>query len=244
MAKSWQFLYGTNPVLAALSAQKRVFDALYIAEPLSEKSKIISKANELGINFRGVNKLEIEKYATGKQHQGVVLKASELKPQLIKDINEIGRVKEESTWVCLDHITDPQNFGSILRSAFFFGVAGVIIPTRNMAPLSTAVAKVSSGAIEWLDIYQTPELYTFLLTMKSSGFTIIGADINKKALRLKTPPTLSKKNVLVLGNEGVGMSKKLLSICDSLHYIPGGSSTIDSLNVGSAASIFLYSLLA
>jgi 21S rRNA (GM2251-2'-O)-methyltransferase len=243
MAKSWQFLYGVNPVLAALDAQKRVFEALYLAEPLSEKSKVISKANELGINFQSVNKIEIEKYATGKQHQGVVLKASELKPQLIKDINEIGRVKE-GTWICLDHITDPQNFGSILRSAFFFGVSGVIIPTRNMAPLSTAVAKVSSGAIEWLDIYQTPELFTFLLTMKASGFNIIGADLSKKAVKLKSPPTLCKKNVLVLGNEGVGISKKLQSMCDSLHYIPGGSSTIDSLNVGSAASIFLYSLLA
>lgn len=242
MAKSWQFLYGVNPVLAALESQKRVFDALYIAEPLSEKHKVISKANELGLNFHSVSRLEIEKYATGKQHQGVILKASELKAPLIKDLNEIGSVKE-GVWICLDHITDPQNFGSILRSAFFFNVQGIVIPTRNMAPLSTSVAKVSSGAIEYLNIYQTPELSSFLQTMKRDGWSVIGADVGKKAKPLKTLQK-SEKTVLVLGNEGVGISKKLQSVCNSLHYIPGGTPTIDSLNVGSAASVFLYTLLA
>ena len=236
----WQHLFGINSVLAALNAQKRIFQTLMIAEPITEKHTIVSKANELGINYKVVDRNEVEKWATGKNHQGVVLKASEIKPIGIKSIKEISDYGAR-VWICLDHVTDPQNFGSILRSAYFFGVNGILIPTRNTAPLSSTVSKVSSGSMEYLDIYETHDLASFVQEMKDDGWTIIGASSEKGSKELKS---LQKrlKTLVVMGNEGEGISRKMKKICDEVYFIKGGNGTVDSLNVGCAAGIFLYNI--
>lgn len=236
----WQHLFGINSVLAALNAQKRIFQALLISEPVSEKHSIVSKANELNLNFKIVERKEIEKLATGKNHQGVVLKASELKPTPIKDPKEI--IDDgPSVWLGLDHVTDPQNFGSILRSAYFFGVQGILIPTRNTAPLSTTVSKVSSGSMEYLDIYETHDFTNFVQDMKKENWYVVGGSVEKGSKVLKS---ISKKHkiLLLLGNEGDGISKKLKKLCDEVYFIRGGNESVDSLNVGCAAGIFLYSI--
>jgi 21S rRNA (GM2251-2'-O)-methyltransferase len=231
-----QLLYGINPVLAALTANKRTFYNLYMSEPLHEKHSIISKANELGFKFSTLSKEKLEKYAQGKPHQGVVLKASELTPRVLKDPKDLP--KGNQLWVCLDQITDPQNLGSIIRASYFFNVTGVILPTKHTAPLSPAVSKVSSGAVEWLDIVYVADIPSFLSGSKTCGWKVVGAGQGKDIQALKA----SDNMILVFGNEGFGIRERVKKECEDLYWIPGGNHTIDSLNVGSAISVFLYKL--
>lgn len=232
-----QFLYGVNPVLAALTANKRAFYKLYLTEPALEKHLIISRANSLGVEISMLSKENLEKYAQKKPHQGVVLKASELTPLHVSDPNEILK-GEKQLWLCLDQITDPQNLGSILRAAHFFNVNGVILPEKNSAPLSAAVSKVSSGAVEWLNIISVSDIPKFLLKSKQIGWKIVGAGIGKDISQLKRKENM----MLVVGNEGSGLRERVKKECEEVYWIPGGSGTIDSLNVAAALSIFLHKL--
>lgn len=233
----FDYLYGFNPVLAALTANKRKFYGLFLAEPLLEKQKILAKASELGISFTNTKVEKIEKLAFNKPHQGIVLKASKMDPIILKDY-EIFKQNHPQKWLCLDHVIDPQNLGSILRSAHFFKVDGVVISLKHSAPLSPAVAKVSSGALEWLNIFSINDMPTFLNSIKAYGWKVIGSGVGKDIKEFEK----YDKTMLVLGNEGSGLRDRVKAECDEFYWIPGGGDTIDSLNVGAAAGIFLHKL--
>ena len=207
-----QFLYGINPILAALTANKRIFYELYLTEPIYEKHQIVSKANEIGMKYKMITKENIEKYAKNKPHQGAVLKASEILPISIDDPKELYK-GESNLWLYLDQITDPQNLGSILRSAYFFDVNGVILPSKNTAPLSPAVAKVSSGALEWLNICSVFDIPVFLSSAKKSGWTVIGAGLGKNIKEIKYKENM----ILVVGNEGSGIRERVKKECEELY---------------------------
>jgi 21S rRNA (GM2251-2'-O)-methyltransferase len=234
-----QYLYGLSPVLNALSSTKRLHSRLYISEPLSDKPALISKANSLSLPISQVPKDKIDKFALNKPHQGVVLKTSAIEPSPLSSVSEIP--DNSQLWLCLDSITDPQNLGSILRSAYFFQVNGIILPTKNTAPLSATVAKVSCGAIEWLDLFSVEDIPRFLREAKEKGWNVIGAGMGKNR---KTVGELEKKDraIVVLGNEGEGIRDRIQMECQEMVWIKGGDQNVDSLNVGAAAAVLLFEL--
>ena len=104
-----------------------------------------------------------------RPHQNVVLKASKLEHLNIKKITDIAELQDDEKtdsggklYLFLDGVTDPQNFGSILRSAMFFGIDGVIVNKKNACGLTAAVSKVSSGALEFMPIYAVKFVKDFM----------------------------------------------------------------------------------
>ncbi|CEP17402.1 hypothetical protein [Parasitella parasitica] len=154
-------------------------------------------------------------------------------------------------WIALDQVQDPQNLGSIMRTAYFFGVDGVLLCSKNSAPLSPAVSKVSSGAIEMMDIYSTPNLVKFLKDSHTNGWEIIGTAAGEASPSMSLTQfreACQKPVVLVLGNEGTGLRTNVKTACDSFVSIPCAihrdaafNGSVDSLNVGVAAGVLMSS---
>lgn len=156
-------------------------------------------------------------------------------------------------WIALDEVQDPQNLGSILRTAHFFGIDGVLVCSKNSASLSPTVSKVSSGAIEVMDIYSTSNLTKFLKSSHANGWEVVGAagDANPSVAVTQLSDICQKPTILVLGNEGTGLRTNVKNACSLFVSIPKAINTndhfngsVDSLNVGVAAGILISSALS
>jgi len=233
----FQYLYGINPIIAAIKAQRRISQKLMVCEPIEEKAQIISLARQSGIPIEAVAKFKLEKFAPNKPHQGLVLKTSEITPHKINQVQSLN-VDSFPFWLCLDEISDPQNLGAILRVAQFFNISGVLLSAYGSAPLSPAVAKVSSGAVETLNICSVDDMPKFLKKAKESSWRVLGTgkgvDLNSVLPKPKT--------ILVLGNEGKGLRERVKKECQEIVWIKGGTETVDSLNVATATSVFVNAL--
>ena len=136
----------------------------------------------------------------------------------------------------LDEITDPHNYGAILRSCDQFGVDLVISRNRRSAKHAEVISNTSSGAAAWVPQAETPNLVRAAEDLKAAGFWIYGADMEgEPAWNID----LRGRTALVLGSEGAGISRLLRERCDGMARIPSGG-RIDSLNVSVAAGVLLY----
>ncbi len=164
--------------------------------------------------------------------------ASVARPRQFATIDEFTDAfqEEESLVVLLDGVTDPQNFGAVLRSADQFAADLVIVPAHRSARQTDTVARISSGASAHVRSLQVPNLNSALDRLKSAGFWVFGADM------AGTPApscSLSGRVALVMGSEGKGLSRLMRDRCDVLISIPTRGH-IDSLNISVAAGILMY----
>jgi 23S rRNA (guanosine2251-2'-O)-methyltransferase len=136
----------------------------------------------------------------------------------------------------LDEITDPHNYGAILRCCDQFGVDLVLSRNRRSAKNADIVSKTSAGALSWVPQAETANLIRALDDLKKAGFWIYGADMEGEPVYKKD---LSGRTALVLGSEGSGISRLLCESCDSMIGIPS-LGRVDSLNVSVAAGVLLY----
>jgi 23S rRNA (guanosine2251-2'-O)-methyltransferase len=143
---------------------------------------------------------------------------------------------EKSLVLVLDGITDPQNFGAILRSADQFRVDLVVIPSRRSAQENQTVSKVSSGASEYVPLAVVPNIPSALEQLKERGFWTFGAEAGGKST---SELDLAGKVCLVMGSEGAGMHRLVREKCDFLVSIPAAGH-VDSFNVSVAAGILLF----
>jgi 23S rRNA (guanosine2251-2'-O)-methyltransferase len=136
----------------------------------------------------------------------------------------------------LDEITDPHNYGAILRCCDQFGVDLVVSRNRRNAKQAPIISQTSAGAVSWVAQAETPNLVRAMEDLKEAGFWIYGADMEgEPAYKLD----LCGRIALVLGSEGGGISRLLREKCDGMVGIPS-SGRIDSLNVSVAAGVLLY----
>ena len=138
----------------------------------------------------------------------------------------------------LDEITDPHNYGAILRCCDQFGVDLVISRNRRNARSAKTISQTSAGAVSWVPQAETPNLVRAMEDLKEAGFWIYGADMEGEPVYEKD---LSGKIALVLGGEGNGISRLLCERCDGMVGIPSYG-RIDSLNVSVAAGVLLYEI--
>jgi 23S rRNA (guanosine2251-2'-O)-methyltransferase len=136
----------------------------------------------------------------------------------------------------LDEITDPHNYGAILRSCDQFGVDIVISRNRRNAKHADVISKTSAGTVSWVPQTEVPNLVRAAEQLKDSGFWLYGADMQGEPVYAKD---LRGRVALVLGAEGSGISRLLRERCDGLIGIPSRGK-IDSLNVSVAAGVLMY----
>lgn len=154
-------------------------------------------------------------------------------------------------FVFLNNITDPQNFGAILRNAFFLGIDGILVNKKNRISLTPAVSKVSAGALELMDVYCVFDSPVFLENCKKRDFKILALDYNlefyEKNLEIGELVVGDEENlIVVLGNEGRGISEQIRGLCDFAVFVRGGDrvesfpgSLVDSLNVGVVSGLIM-----
>lgn len=161
-------------------------------------------------------------------------------------------------WLCLDQVTDPQNFGAALRSAHFLGAGGVLTCSRNSSPLTAAVSKASAGAMELMQVHSCRNLPATLQMAREAGWRVLGADGGPNSISISElqGARSGQPTVLVMGSEGQGLRTNVHRACQHLVRIdsvrrPAGLfedvvpafAQVDSLNVSVATGILLHHLL-
>ncbi|XP_020642612.3 rRNA methyltransferase 1, mitochondrial [Pogona vitticeps] len=255
-----EILFGFAPCSLALQRSKRNFFQLFLKVSKGDASPAMmdfsQQAQDRGIPTKWVSRKVLNALCKGGVHQGVCLEATPLQPvgwQEGTPLQSEGATVSEGSqllWLVLERILDPMNLGAILRSAHFLGVDRIVMSQKNSCPLTPVVSKASSGAMEVLDVFATDDLQSFLKTKSDQGWEILGT------IGAKRPPDdipivscldfrWTSPTVLMLGNEGSGLSPEIRSLCHRMLTIPPGrelEAGIECLNVSVAAGILLHSI--
>ena len=167
-----------------------------------------------------------------KNHQGVVIEREEYQYFTLKDI------KNEEFLLILDHLEDPHNFGAIIRTAEAAGVKSIIIPKDRSVSVNDTVIKTSVGTTANVKIIKVTNLVDTIKKLQQQGYFIYGTDMLGKDCR---EVDFSGKKVLIIGNEGKGMSSLVRTHCDEMIKIPMNGE-VNSLNASVAAGILLFKM--
>lgn len=235
--KEW--ITGRNPVYETLRAHRRQVFRLWIAKGVQEKGRlgdVLDLARSLHLEVEWVGRDQVESLGSG--HQGVALEVSDYPYCGLTDILELADQKSEPPLLLiLDTLQDPQNLGTLLRTAQVIGVHGVLLPYRRTATVTPAVVSASSGGSEHLLITQA-NLAQSIRILKEEGIWVIGLEGGSEA-QLPNEIRLDGPIALVVGNEGEGMRRLVRESCDLLMRLPMRGK-IESLNAAVAGSVALY----
>ena len=222
-------IYGFHSVLAALKAPRRELIRLYATPSAAER--LGAEAAARGVEMRIVSAEQISALSPrAAVHQGVLLEARPLAPIDVSELPANGLA------LVLDQITDPHNFGAILRTAAAFAVDALITTERHSPDFAGALAKSASGGLEHVPICSVPNLARALEEMGDMGYWRIGLDSGAEAKL--GDETLARPLALILGAEDRGLRRLTRERCDRMVRLdlPGA---IKSLNVSNACAIAL-----
>ncbi|MBI1319919.1 MAG: 23S rRNA (guanosine(2251)-2'-O)-methyltransferase RlmB [Candidatus Hydrogenedens sp.] len=234
MAKPHDVVIGRIPVLECLRAGKRPARRLFYLASAQGLDELLHAARM--VQSEPTDRQTLDRMTQGAMHQGVVLHADPLPVLDVKswlsDLPRDGHVCA----VMLDGIEDPQNFGSIIRSAAAFGASAVLFGKDRAAPLSPAAIKAAAGAAEYIDLVEAGNLARSLVLLKEAGFWCAG--LEAEGAKDLWDADLKGRTLLIVGSEGKGMKRLLREACDFLVRIPIDG-PITSLNAGVSAAIAL-----
>ena len=237
MSKEW--ITGRNPVYECLSAHRRHFFGLEIAQGVEIKGRlqqIISLAEKNKVPVHSVDRKRLDGIA--ENHQGVALQASAYPYSDLQDILAYSDgTGEPGFFLLLDTLQDPQNLGTLLRTAEVVGVQGVFIPVHRAAAVTPAVVHASSGASEHIRIAQV-NLAQVITALKERDVWVMGLEGSDAAQPVEQV-NLKGALALVVGSEGFGLRDLVHKSCDVLLRLPMRGQ-IESLNASVAGSIALY----
>ncbi|MGS0973796.1 MAG: 23S rRNA (guanosine(2251)-2'-O)-methyltransferase RlmB [Candidatus Izemoplasmataceae bacterium] len=224
-------IIGKNTVIEAINAKRKIYE-LYIQKGTNKD--VLSLANDKHIKVKIHDKQALNQLLEGV-HQGVGALVDDYAYKSLEDVLNID--KEHKFFVMLDSLEDPHNLGAILRSADAFGVDAVIIPKNRSVKLNATVAKVSTGAIEYVNVVEVTNLSQTIDKLKDNGFWVTGADASADQVigDIDTNTSLC----VVIGSEGKGMHRLVKEKCDYHVKIPMVGH-INSLNASVSAGIVIY----
>lgn len=224
---------GKNTVLEAIKADHKIFELYYLK---GSNSDVLELADSKNIKVKEYDKFNLSKLLPS-HNQGIGALVEDYKYVSLE--NAIKKDKNNKLFVMLDSIEDPHNLGAILRSSDAFDVDAVIIPKNRSVKLNSTVAKVSTGAIEYVDVVEVTNLNQTIKKLKDNGFWIVGTDMD-------TEQTIHDINVdtnvcIVIGNEGKGITRLVKENCDYIVKIPM-SGHVNSLNASVSAALIIYEI--
>lgn len=229
---------GRNPVLEALRANHEIVKIYILNEVSGSFQEIAGLARKKKIPVTPVDGKVLDRMATSRNHQGVIAVAAEWKYAQIGEMFQKASERNEPPFILLlDGVEDPQNFGSIIRTAEAAGVHGIIIPERRSVGLTAVVSRASSGAIEHIPVARVTNLTRTIEELKKQGLWFTGTDMN--ATQLFHESDLKGAIGVVMGGEGSGISRLVKEHCDQMVRLPMWG-RINSLNVAVATGIILY----
>lgn len=227
-------IYGRNPVLEAL--QGGLVTELLVARGVEES--FVHDLKQFEVRLKFAPRIELDQIAGTTGHQGVIAEIEDLAWASVDDILDRAEARgEQLLVVLLDGITDPRNFGAIIRSAEVLGAHGVVVEERRSPPLSAVVAKTAAGATAHLPVAQTKNLPRLIDELKQDNVWVYGA-AGEAASDLRRLD-YDRRLALVIGAEGEGLRRLVRQKCDELVSIPVRGQ-VQSLNASVAASILIY----
>ena len=235
-------IYGRNPVFEALQtgAVTRVYAAQGVEKSFAVQLEQLCRDAEVGLEWHP--RIELDQAVQTTQHQGVVAELEDAKFAELEDCFELAKQRQEKLLlVLLDGITDPHNFGAIIRSAEVLGAHGVMIEERRSAPLSPTVVKASAGATAHLPIVQVKNLPRQIDQLKNQNIWVYGAagEAHAEIASLDFDRPLA----LVIGSEGDGLRRLVREKCDELLKIQTRGK-VQSLNASVAAAILIHEIVS
>lgn len=216
--------------LAVLNKSKQANELIQLAQKKKIRAEVFSDAKYFAHDFY--------KSGGGKadNHQNAFAIIKEYPYLELSRLLESAKDQQKSCILVLDNLTDPQNFGSILRSAAFFGVDAIIITDRRSAPVTSTVLKISSGGFLHVPICRVKNLSRALTQLKDSGYWLYGFSEHAKATADSIE--FAKKQVLIIGNEESGIRKETEKAADELVKLKNNG-PLESLNAAVACAVAL-----
>ena len=240
-----EWVYGRNPVEEALAAGRRTAMEI-ILPPASpeedEQLKVIrAEAASRRLVIRTAERAQLDKLTRFGNHQGVALKTTGYPYVGFEELLEEVENDENALVIVLDHLEDPQNVGSILRTACAVGATGVVIPEDRACGITPAAVRASAGGAEHIKVAHVVNLPRAMEALKKSGVWLTGLDWGNDAKNY-TDIDFKGRVGLVIGAEGRGMSRLVRENCDFIAELPmpGG---FESLNAGVAAAVAMYEVV-
>jgi 23S rRNA (guanosine2251-2'-O)-methyltransferase len=237
-----EILIGRNPVLESLRAGRRQAGRVLLAEGVHEErtvSEILAAARANRLQVVRVPRTELDRLAQHANHQGVALETASFPYATVPDMLSAAAAAGEPPFLLLlDLLQDPQNVGTLLRTAEAVGVHGVVLQRRRAVGITPAVVNASSGAVEHLLVAQETNLSRTMEQLKEDGLWFYGLEISPQAT-LYSVADLSGPLGLVVGSEGAGLRRLVRETCDVIIRLPMRG-RVESLNAAVAGSIALY----
>ena len=236
-------VYGLNAVVEALRAGKRQIETISILESArpDRLKSLLELARERGVPVHRVPRFDLDRSLGEARHQGVVARIAAARyanaDALLEQLETRIGTPDPPLVIGLDGIEDPRNMGSILRTAECAGVHGVFIAERRAVGLTSVVAKVAAGALEYVPVARVTNLVRLIEQLKERNIWVVGAAADAKQSHTEWDWKLP--SAIFLGNEGHGLHRLVREHCDTLVRIPV-SGKLDSLNVSVAAGVLLY----
>jgi 23S rRNA (guanosine2251-2'-O)-methyltransferase len=232
-------IFGINAILEKLKASPDEVAEILVSGG-SAARVIENEAKRSGVRVSRAPSALLDRLALGQRHQGVVARVAVYHYRSMDDLLDrdvVGFAPQQL--LLLDGITDPRNFGALLRSADGAGVSHVVIPKDRSVGVTPTVIKTSAGAAHHVNIYRVTNLRQAMQRLKEKGFWLLGLDAGAESSIYAHP--YPEKLAIVLGSEGQGMRPLIRKECDFLVSIPM-SGKVASLNVAVAGAVFLYEI--
>jgi 23S rRNA (guanosine2251-2'-O)-methyltransferase len=237
-----ELVAGRRPVEEAFAAGRPALRLLVVPQRREPLEKLVLHATRLRIPIVELEGGSLTAMAGFDGHQGVALVVEPRQFASLDDILARATERAEPPFVLvLDSLEDPQNVGTLLRSAEAGGVHGVIYPTRRQAPLTPAAVKASAGAVEHLLLCPVDDLAGSLADLHSRGLRIAGSEADAPLTARQAD--LRGPLAIVVGSEGQGLGPGIRRRCDLLMRIPMRGA-VGSLNAAVAGSILLFEAVA
>jgi 23S rRNA (guanosine2251-2'-O)-methyltransferase len=232
-----RLLLGPHAVSEGLRAAPDRIAVVYTAEETrGALTDVLRLARERNVRCEPREREELDALAAGVRHQGVVAITGEYSYLSLSEL--LSALPQRSLLLALDQVTDPHNFGAIVRSAVALGADGVLTLKDRAAPVTPVVVRASAGATERARIARVTNLARTLAELRDAGFQVIGLDA-EGTTDLRQLPATDGGRVLVVGSEGNGLRRLVREQCDVLASI-ALSGRLGSLNASVAAGIALY----
>jgi len=244
LAERGEWIYGRRPVLEVVKAERRhLYEAVLPAEgrDAPEVAEIRGILLTRGVPFKTVERDVLDTLCDGGNHQGVALRTGGFPYSDMTVVLSIVKEDPNAIVLFLDHIEDPQNVGSMLRTAEAAGVCAVILPEDRASGVTPGVVRASAGASEHICVAKVVNLVRAMKEVQEAGAWLTGLDFGDDA-KPHTQVDFTGRVGLVVGSEGAGLSRLVRESCDFIACLPM-KGKVASLNAGVAGGIALYEIV-
>lgn len=240
-----EWLYGRNPVEEALAAGRRTATEVVLPPAFPDEDEQLQRIRDEAcarrLVIRTMERSQLDKLTHFGHHQGVALKTTGYPYVGFEELLAEVEADENALIIVLDHLEDPQNVGSVLRTACAVGATGVVIPEDRACGITPAAVRASAGGAEHIKVAHVVNLVRAIKDLQKAGVWMTGLGFGETS-RPYTEVDFTGRVGLVLGAEGEGLSRLVSETCDFIAEIPMPSG-FESLNAGVAAAVAMYEVL-